>query len=166
MKKLLICLAILVSGILGINAQQPAKVTIYNPSADAMADIKAAVAKAASENKHVLIQVGGNWCPWCVKLHKLFHTDQKIDSLINANYVFILVNYSKENKNYATLKQLEFPQRFGFPSLVILDKTGKRLHTQDSSLLESGDGYDAKKVFGFLKGWTVSAVDPASYPEK
>jgi thioredoxin-related protein len=165
MKKLIICLAIIFTGITAGLSQQT-KVTIYNPSADALSDIKTAVAKASAENKQVLIQVGGNWCPWCVKLHKLFTTDQKIDSLLKANYVFILVNYSKENKNFTTLKQLEYPQRFGFPVLVILDKNGKRLHTQDSSLLESGDGYDSKKVFGFLKGWTVASLDPVSYPEK
>jgi thioredoxin-related protein len=166
MKKIIICLSIIFIGISAGYSQTTAKVSIYNPSADAIADIKNAVAKASSENKQVLIQVGGNWCPWCVKFHKLINTDQKIDSLVKANYIFILVNYSKENKNFAVLKQLEFPQRFGYPVLVILDKNGKRLHTQDSGLLESGDGYDSKKVFTFLKSWSVASLDPANYPEK
>jgi len=153
----------LILAVLGTGYAQESKVTIYNPLADAKVDINAAVAKAASENKHVLIQVGGNWCGWCVKFHKLLHTDTTIDSLLKADYVFILVNYSKENKNLPVLKELDFPQRFGFPVLVVLDKTGKRIHTQDSGLLEAGDGYDAKKVLGFLKGWNVAALDPKNY---
>lgn len=145
---------------------QQTVVAIYNPTADAKMEISDAVKKANIENKHVLLQVGGNWCPWCVKLHKLLHTDLKIDSTLKANYIFVLVNYSKENKNLALLKELEFPQRFGFPSMVVLDKTGKRIHTQDTGLLESGDGYDPKKVLGFLTAWSVKALDPVSYPEQ
>jgi len=162
MRKLNILLFLTIFSLGTVIAQQP-KVTIYNPDADAKADIKAAVTKASGENKNVLLQVGGNWCPWCVKLHKLFHTDTTIDSLMKADYIFVMVNYSKENKNLPVLKELDFPQRFGFPVLVVLDKTGKRLHTQDSGLLEAGDGYDAKKVVGFLKGWTVKALDPKNY---
>ncbi|NJK95607.1 MAG: thioredoxin family protein [Bacteroidales bacterium] len=122
---------------------------IYNPSADASAEISAAVLKAKAENKHVLLQVGGNWCSWCVKFHKLIHTDTKIDSVMKANYIFVLVNHSKENRNYPLLKELEFPQRFGFPVLVVLNPEGKRIHTQATDLLESGDGYDNKKVISF-----------------
>lgn len=162
MKKITILLLVLGLAC-SITYSQQAKPAIYNPDADAKADINAAVAKAAAENKHVLIQVGGNWCSWCLKFHKLLHTDTAIDSILKADYVFILVNYSKENKNLPLLKELDFPQRFGFPVLLVLDKTGKRIHTQDSGLLEAGDGYDTKKVLGFLKGWNVAALDPKSY---
>lgn len=147
----------------GAGYAQQAKVSIYNPQADAKADINAAVAKAAAENKHVLLQIGGNWCPWCVKLHKLFHTDATVDSTMKADYIFVMVNYSKENKNLPVLAELGYPQRFGFPVLVVLDKTGKRLHTQDTSFLEAGEGYDPKKVLEFMKSWTVAALDPSKY---
>lgn len=145
---------------------QNSNVNIYNPNADAKADIAAAVKKARAENKNVMLQIGGNWCPWCVKLHKLFNSDQKIDSTLKANYIFVLVNYSKENKNLPLLKELEFPQRFGFPSLVVLNREGRRIHTQATDLLESGEGYDNKKILRFLNSWSVKALDPASYPEK
>ena len=35
------------------------------------------------------------------------------------------INYSKENKNPETMALLEYPQRFGFPVLVVLDAAGK-----------------------------------------
>lgn len=148
-----------------IMAQQ-STVNIYNPAANAKADIQAAVKKARAENKHVLIQIGGNWCSWCVRMHKLFHENKQIDSTLKANYVFILVNYSKENKNLAVLKELEFPQRFGFPALVVLNKEGRRIHTQATDLLEEGKGYDNQKILTFLNKWSVKALDPESYTEK
>ncbi len=141
---------------------QETKVTIYNPSADAKYEINAAVKKAVSENKHVLIQVGGNWCPWCVKLHNLY-SESSIDSILKADYILVMVNYSKENKNVEVLKELDFPQRFGFPVLVVLNQKGIRIHTQDTGFLEGGTGYDIKKVAEFLNGWTVKAVSPESY---
>ncbi|MBE0673225.1 MAG: thioredoxin, partial [Bacteroidales bacterium] len=50
------------------------------------------------------------------------------------------------------------PGRFGYPVFVIMDGDGKRLHIQDSALLEEGSGYSKAKVVSFFKGWTVEAV--------
>jgi hypothetical protein len=93
---------------------------------------------------------------------------KKVDSLIRADYVYLMINYSKENKNMDVMKQLEYPNRFGFPVFVVLDGKGKRIHTQDSGLLENVTvkGYDTTKVVTFLKQWNVKALDPAVYPEK
>lgn len=133
---------------------------IYNPDADAKANIAIAVEKAKSENKHVLLQIGGNWCPWCLKLHGFMAADPQIDSLMNADYVRVMVNYSKENKNDAIMKELEYPQRFGFPVLVVLDGNGRRIHTQDSWYLEKEKSYDQEKVIHFFKMWSYAATNP------
>ena len=56
------------------------------------------------------------------------------------------------------MKRLENPGRFGYPVFVILDANGKRIHTQDSGLLEEDKGYSKRKVSTFLKGWAPSAL--------
>jgi len=93
-----------------------------------------------------------------------------IDSIIKKDYVYLLLNYSKENKNWDLMERFEYPNRFGFPVFVILDGDGKELHIQDSGLLEHPDpkvkGYDTIKVATFLKMWTVMALDPATYKIK
>lgn len=136
---------------------------LYNPNADAENDIKQAIQKAKKENKHVLIQAGGNWCSWCIKFNTFTKNDKSIDSLINANYVVYHLNYSPENKNTAILKKYGFPQRFGFPVFLILNSSGKLLHTQNSAYLEEGKGYSKRAVTGFLKDWTPAALSPDSY---
>ncbi len=141
-----------------LSGQTSEGVHIYNPGANAKEDIAKAVKQAKAENKQVLVQVGGNWCPWCVKLHGMMTEDTQVDSLLKADYVWVLVNYSKENKNEETMKMLGNPQRFGFPVLVILDQDGVRLHTQDSWYLEKDKYYDKEKVMHFLKMWNVAAV--------
>ena len=135
----------------------------YNPDADAKADLKKAVELAKKENKNVLIQIGGNWCPWCLRFHALATSlaENRFHRSI-MDYVYLLLNYSKENKNMDVMEQLGFPNRFGFPVFVILDGDGKRLNTQDSGLLEHcrEKGYDTTKVVTFLSQWSVKAIDP------
>jgi len=76
------------------------------------------------------------------------------------------MNYDKENKNEELLEQFGFPQRFGFPVFLILDAEGKRLHTQNSGLLEKDKSYDKKKIKMFFKHWTPTAINPKSYNKK
>src|SRR4051812_29525620 len=73
-------------------------INIYNPKANAQNDIDAAVAKAKKENKHVFIQVGGNWCIWCIRFHDLVNATPELKKLLHDNYETVLVNYSPENK--------------------------------------------------------------------
>jgi thioredoxin-related protein len=136
---------------------------IYDPNADAKKQIQTAVDLARREDKNVLIQVGGNWCPWCIKLHNFIEDHPQLDSLIKAEYVMIRVNYSKENKNMDVMSELGFPQRFGFPVMVILDGEGNRIHTQNTGYLEEDKSYSEKEIKDFLLGWTVSAVNPLKY---
>ena len=165
MRTTLISIFFLLSSLL-VFSQDPAKP--YNVNADAKADLQKAILVANAQNKHVLIQVGGNWCPWCLRFHAMAIGAKKVDSLIRADYVYLMINYSKENKNMDVMKQLEYPNRFGFPVFVVLDGKGKRLHTQDSGLLEHATvkGYDTTKVVTFLKMWNVKALNPRSYVEK
>jgi thioredoxin-related protein len=163
MKKCLASLFILFLSLNILKAQQDVKVKIYNPNADAKAEIASAVAQADSLGKNVFLQIGGNWCKWCLRFNKLCSTDSVIDTLLHNNFIVLHVNYSQENKNLDVLKTLDFPQRFGFPVIVILDSKGKRIHTQDTGLLESGEGYDREKVISFLRFWTPKTLNPKNY---
>ena len=133
------------------------KVQIYDPGLDGMEQIHKAVNQAKAENKNVFIQVGGNWCPWCVLFHKFSNEEAEVKELIDKNYVIVKLNWSPENKNEEAMNYLDKPGRFGYPVFVILDSGGKRIHTQDSGLLELDRGYDKRKVLTFLKGWAPGA---------
>lgn len=138
---------------------------LYDPKANAEKDVAVALAKAKKEGKHVLLQIGGNWCVWCYRFNSFVLTDSTLKNIMNNNYVVYHLNYSSENKNLAILKKLGYPQRFGFPVLVVLDAEGNRLHTQDSGLLEKGNGYDRNKVKNFFINWSPSALKESNYKE-
>lgn len=155
-------LFIVLSLSIGTYAQTPAKpaVTIYNPKANAESEINAAVAKAKKEKKHVFIQVGGNWCVWCIRFHDLVDATPELKKLLNDNYETVLLNWSPENKNEALLKKYNYPGRFGFPVFLILDGDGNLIHTQNSAYLEEGNGHSVKKITEFLKSWNYAALQP------
>lgn len=130
----------------------------YDEHLNAMEQIDNAVKKAAEEGKYVLCQVGGNWCPWCVRFAEYADTNATVHKIIDENFVYIHVNWSKGNKNPEAMKRLANPARFGFPVFVILDREGRPIHIQNSAYLEEGKGYSEKKVSEFLLNWTEKAV--------
>ncbi|HVG41560.1 MAG TPA: thioredoxin family protein [Chitinophagaceae bacterium] len=136
---------------------------LYNPAANAVKDVQQALVKAKKEKKNVLLQIGGNWCVWCYKFNSFVQLDTTLKTIVENNFVVYHLNYSPENKNLDYLKSLGYPQRFGFPVLVVLDANGNRLHTQDSALLEKGNGYDTEKVKSFFANWAPSAFNESRY---
>ena len=148
--------------------EQPTKSLkkVYNEEINPIEQIDQAVAKAKAEGKFVVCQVGGNWCPWCLKFADFIANDTAISKVIDENFEYIHVNYNprksqgpeKVEQGKAMMKRLDNAGRFGFPVFVILDEEGKILHIQDSSFLEEGEGYNQEKVLRFFKNWTPSAV--------
>lgn len=163
MKKI-VALSIIIFFALPLAAQEN---KLYNPSADANADIESAIKKAAAEKKFVLLQGGGNWCKWCIEFARFAKADTQIDSLLNSSFVWYHLNYSKENENLPVFAKYGYPQRFGFPVFIILNEKGERIHIQDSALLEDGkSSYSKEKVMEFLNGWTPKALHPSQYEKK
>lgn len=135
---------------------------VYDETADPMEQIAKAVKDAGKEGKFVICQVGGNWCRWCLMFAEFITSDEDIKTLVDKNFEYIHVNYNpRKPKDAAALKMLERlgnPERFGFPVLVVLDSKGNVIHTQDSSFLEEGNGYNKDKVMRFFSNWTPEAV--------
>ena len=159
--KLLFSLLLIVVFSFGAHAQDK---TIYHPDANASTDIEMAIKKAKAEHKFVLLQGGGNWCKWCIEFHRFCKADAQLDSMINANFVWYHLNYSKENKNSDIFKKYGYAQRFGFPVFIVLNENGERIHTQNSAYLEDGDkSYSKEKVMDFLQHWSPAALDEKNY---
>ena len=156
-------ITILITACFIISSAQ-AQEKLYHPEANAMNDIAAAINKAKSENKYVLIQGGGNWCSWCIEFARFCKADPKIDSVMNASFVWYHLNYSKENENKPVFAKYGYAQRFGFPVFLILDGNGNRVNTQNSEYLEDGKkSYNREKVQAFLEMWSPRALDPKMY---
>lgn len=162
MKKIFLSLVVMTMA-LGAFAQ---KAKVYDESIDPDVQIVEAVAKAQKEGKFVVAQLGGNWCKWCIRFARFVEGDPELKKYVDDNFEFIHVNYNPRSEEgnadkEATenaLRRLGNPVRFGYPVLVVLDSEGNVMHTQDSGLLESGEGYDKEKVMRFFELWSPTAV--------
>jgi len=166
MKKMIIT-AMMLAAFFTLTADaQTALKKVYNEEINPVEQINAAVARAAVEGKFVICQVGGNWCPWCLRFADFVTNDSTVSQVIDENFVYIHVNYNprksegEEKTRLAKmmLKRLNNPARFGFPVFVVLDGEGRVIHIQDSSFLEEGKGYSREKVLRFFRNWTPRAV--------
>lgn len=145
---------------------QTALKKVYDEEVNPLQQVDEAVARARSEGKFVVLQVGGNWCPWCLRFADFIEKDTTISRVIAENFVYAHVNYNprksqgeeKVAQGKALMQRLKNPGRFGFPVFVVLNAEGSILHTQDSSFLEQGEGYDREKVLRFFRNWTPEAV--------
>ena len=145
-----------------VNAQeQTAPKKVYNEEINPLELIDQAIAQAQTEGKYVICQVGGNWCPWCLRFADFITNDSTINAVIEQNFVFIHVNYHPRKAGEvgkALMKRLNNAGRFGFPVLVVLDEQGNIIHIQDSGYLEENKSYNAKKVLTFFQQWPPKAV--------
>ena len=165
MIKQLFLLFLAVCFVLNLNAQADQR-KVYNEDINPIEQIEQAVAKAKSEGKFVICQVGGNWCPWCLRFADFITNDTIISKVIEESFVYIHVNYNPRKSEgeaktalaKSMLERLNNPERFGFPVFVVLDDDGKVIHLQDSSFLEEGNGYNQEKVLRFFRNWTPKAV--------
>lgn len=137
---------------------------VYNEKINPMTQLDQTISKASKSKKNIIVQLGGNWCIWCLRFADFISKDAEIKSTIEENYEYIHVNIPRRGTPEEKLaeplqKRLAYAGRFGYPALVVLSADGKVLHIQDSSFLESGNGYDSKKVLRFLKCWTPKAVN-------
>ena len=139
----------------------------YDEKIDAIEQIDQALERAEATGRKVICQVGGNWCPWCLRFADFITKDAEIARLIADNFIYIHVNYNprgekadpaKAKQAAKMMQRLGNPGRFGYPVFVVLDAKGKVLHTQDSSFLEEGQGYNQSKVLRFFRNWTPKAV--------
>ena len=151
--------------VVSLNAQTALK-KVYNEDINPLEQIDKALVKAKAEGKFVVCQVGGNWCPWCLRFADFITNDTTISKLIDENFEYIHVNYNprkseseeKQAQAAALMKRLNNCGRFGFPVFVILDEEGRVIHIQDSSFLEEGQGYNQEKVLRFFRNWTPKII--------
>jgi thioredoxin-related protein len=144
---------------------KPKKAALYDPKADARAQVEAAVARARRDHSRVLVMFGFEGCSWWHKLHGLFEQDQEIHKLLRDEYVLVLVDIHaphadellKECKG--ALKGEELTMGVGFPFLAVFDGDGKVVTAQATGPLEKGKGHDPALVKKFLDRWVAPRTD-------
>jgi thiol:disulfide interchange protein len=134
------------------NLQNSALVDFYDPARNPAADLEQAVVIAKSENKRIMLELGGDWCKWCKFMDEFYETHSDILQFRADHYVLVKVNVGPENMNEEFLSQ--FPAAAGYPHIYILENDGTFVHSQDTAELEDGAVSYVPEVFmAFLQKW-------------
>jgi thioredoxin 1 len=125
---------------------------IYNERADARAEIKEALEKAAAERKRVILVFGANWCYDCHVLDAAFHGSD-LAPILAANYEVVHVDIGKGDKNQELMTKYEVPMKRGIPGLAVLDPDGKLVYSQKNGEFENARGLAPEDFLAFLNKW-------------
>lgn len=97
---------------------------LYDPAADPAFDLARARTVAIRTHRNLLLEIGGNWCVWCLVLNRALHTDSNLKRLLDAGYVPVRVNVSPDNPNMSFMAR--FPAATGYPFLIVLSPDGSK----------------------------------------
>ena len=117
MKKLALiaCLLLTASYVLSEDLHLP-----YDESANAEIDLANAIAEANNKNKHILIEMGANWCPDCRTLGRYFQRAD-IKAWLDERFIVVAVDVGEWDKNLDIAERYGNPISEGIPSLVVMD---------------------------------------------
>lgn len=124
----------------------------YDPTRNPAADLRAALALAATDHKEILIDFGANWCPDCRVLDMLFQSGET-RPLLQRDYHVVAVDVGQFNLNLGFAAKYVNLATSGIPALVVLTPDGKtRVATNDGSF-ENARTMNNDQVNAFLARW-------------
>jgi beta-lactamase regulating signal transducer with metallopeptidase domain len=133
---------------------KPKHKLVYDPFADATADLDAAFNLAREANKRVVIVFGANWCSECCFLGVLLKENAEVSAALKKNFVLVFVNTESESGRKLQEKYVPKRQQNSIPHLAVLDASGRVLKNDDTKAFEIDDDYSVPKLKAFLAEWS------------
>ena len=125
--------------------------TAYSVSEDANADVDAALARAAQDNKRVLLVMGANWCHDSRALAGWLETE-RFKGLVADRYELVYVNVGMPQKgdghNLAIARRFGLTDLPGTPNVLVLTPEGDLVNAEtatswrDAASRSEGSIYD------------------------
>jgi len=101
-----------------------------------LTDLPQAQAQAKADKKIVLLDfTGSDWCGWCIKFKKEVLDTPEFQTYAAKNVVLVELDYPNHKEQSADLKKANaaLKSKFainGFPTLIVLDQSGKEIGRQ------------------------------------
>jgi thiol:disulfide interchange protein len=125
---------------------------LYSETADAKADIAAAIKQAQAQNKRVILDFGGDWCGDCLVLDAYMHQPPNADLLAN-NFVVVHVDIGQMDHNVDLAAKYGVPVTKGVPALAVLNSHGELIYAQANKEFDHMRNMRPEDVTDFLNRW-------------
>ena len=151
MKKLILMSALL----FGFNGWSIPAYEPYDENADALDSISKALKIAELENKYVLLQMGGNWCPDCRTLGEYFSRPD-IKAWLDDRVILVSVDVGEWNRNLDIAEKYGNPISEGIPALVLLNSENEVMFATLAGELASARSMSKNDLIV----WLQTKIDP------
>ena len=94
-------------------------------------DYDAALAKAKTDKKLVMVDLYTDWCGWCKKLDRDTYSDKDVAAKLTKDFIAVKVNPEKSARNAKLSRDFGTT---GYPHIVFVDAQGKKVSEIDGYL--------------------------------
>lgn len=129
----------------------------YNEAADAKADIKQALAQAATAKTPLIIVFDANWCPDCRVLDSAM-TKGTSAPLLARDFKIVKVDVGRMDKNLDVAKTYGVPMDKGIPAVAIISPGSEVLYVTKEGELANARKMGEQGIYDFLKRVTAEAT--------
>jgi thioredoxin 1 len=123
----------------------------YDETADAKAQVRAALASAGAAGVPVLVVFGANWCGDCKMLDTAMKEGRSA-SLIAREFRVVKVDVGKFDRNLDVAEAYGVPLKKGIPAVVVLSPGNKVLHATRGGELADARKMGEDGVYEYFKG--------------
>jgi thiol-disulfide isomerase/thioredoxin len=127
----------------------------YDASANAPADVDAALARAKVSGKRVLLDLGGNWCPDCRFLAGVLDIPE-VKAFIGRHFETVYVDVGHFDKNLDIPARFGAPKPKGVPTVLVLNADGTLVDTDQREDLSDARSMTPQAVVDWLARWAAS----------
>ena len=125
---------------------------LYDPRANARADVEAAFAAAKASGKRVLIDYGADWCPDCHSL-AAFMDSQAGRALIEPAFEVVKVDVGYWDHNLDVAAEYGSAIANGIPAVVVYTADGKLVGSSADGSLANARAMTEGEVLRELAAW-------------
>ena len=104
--------------------------SLFDETRDAGADVDAALAQGAAEDKITLVVMGANWCHDSRALAGWFTTDEDISAVLDRSFVVSFIDVGQKNRNIDIAQRFGIESIVGTPTMVMVDPDGTVLNRE------------------------------------
>ena len=104
--------------------------SLFDETRDAGADVDAALAQGAVEDKITLVVMGANWCHDSRALAGWFATDDDISAVLDRSFVVSYIDVGQKNRNIDVAQRFGIESIVGTPTMVMVDPDGTVLNRE------------------------------------
>jgi thiol:disulfide interchange protein len=122
---------------------------LYSETANASADIAAAMVTARREHKRIILDFGANWCGDCQVLDYYYHQSPNAE-LLARHFIIVHIDTGHVDHNVDVAKKYHVPIAHGIPSLAVIDAHGNLLYAEHEKEFEHTS---VEAITAFLNRW-------------